>query len=285
MGFIDFILNLAGLLLWLNWRAIGFAQRAQPPRVSLVGTLKRPEVKEGSRWTSLLGLLGLLLVRALFYRQIGSGVDWTPSLDLGAISLHFRSDYLSRMILFSGVSFFLMLGTIYSWLLLLSVVNRSVPDSDFFQKLVRLHLGRVERWLAPIKLLLPVATATVLWVALRGTVLGMGMIPGNVSTAHLWQEAFLIGTATFFAWKTLILGFLGLYVLSSYVYLGNHPFWNFVSETSRNMLKPLRVVPLQFGKFDLAPLIGIGVVVVLAHFGARELTWFYRQLPLKWPLS
>src|SRR5438128_2269492 len=153
MGFIDFILNLAGLLLWLNWRAVGFSQRAQQPGVSLIATLKRPEVKDGSRWTSLFGLVGLLLVRALFYRQIGSGVDWTPSLDLGAISLHFRSDYLGRMVLFSGVSFFLMLGTIYSWLLLLSVLNRSVPDSDFFQKLVRLHLGRVERWLAPIKLL------------------------------------------------------------------------------------------------------------------------------------
>ena len=43
MGIIDFILNLAGLLLWLNWRALRFDPLGKRTPATLIGTLRRAE--------------------------------------------------------------------------------------------------------------------------------------------------------------------------------------------------------------------------------------------------
>ena len=84
MGLIDFILNLAGLLLWLNWRAAGrirWANRS-PPR--LIGTLRRAEPDSAcARWHLPAVLGGLLLLRAVFYWQIGSAVELDGEVGLG----------------------------------------------------------------------------------------------------------------------------------------------------------------------------------------------------------
>ena len=53
-------------------------------------------------------------------------------------------------------------------------------------------------------------------------------------------------------WKYFIVGILLLHLLNSYVYFGNHPFWNFVNATARNLLYPLRWLPLRVGKVDFA---------------------------------
>src|SRR5262245_56755859 len=101
MDIIDWILNLACVLLWLNWRSIRFTAVAQPIGVSLVGTLRRAEPLRTPRWSSLAALLAILFIRGLFYFQIGSAVNWTPTLQLGAVALPFRSDHFPRMVLFS----------------------------------------------------------------------------------------------------------------------------------------------------------------------------------------
>ncbi len=43
MGLIDFILNLAGLLLWLNWRAAKADPLGKSKPATLIGTLRRAE--------------------------------------------------------------------------------------------------------------------------------------------------------------------------------------------------------------------------------------------------
>src|SRR4051812_41228510 len=93
-GLIDFLLNVVGLLLWFNWRASGF-KLAAPGVVSLAATIQRTEAIEPRRWFSFACLIALLIVRALLYCQIGSRVNWIPTLDLTAITLPFRSDLLS----------------------------------------------------------------------------------------------------------------------------------------------------------------------------------------------
>ena len=44
----------------------------------------------------------------------------------------------------------------------------------------------------------------------------------------------------YLAWKYLIGGLLLLWLLTTYVYLGNSVFWSFVNLTGRNLLLPLR---------------------------------------------
>ena len=162
MALIDFILNFAALVLWLNWLGAHSDPLNWTSTSSLVGTLRRADPAGSKRWKSLAGLAGLLLGRGVVYWQISSQVRWTPGLDLGIIDLFFhldpawRLDFLARAFLFSFLSFALTLLTFYLWLLFLSLVNSSVPDSDQFQRLVRLHFRRLERWPAVIKLLAPV---------------------------------------------------------------------------------------------------------------------------------
>ena len=140
VNLVDFILNLVAVLLWLNWRAVRLTAATQPSVLSLASALKRAEPRRPNRWLYFGALILLLVLRSLFYWQVGSSISWTPAVHLGAISLHFRSDYFGRMLLFSAFSFALALGIFYLWLLLLVMVNRNVPNADPVQRIVRLHL-------------------------------------------------------------------------------------------------------------------------------------------------
>src|SRR4051812_45188585 len=151
MALVDFILNLAGLLLWLNARSLRFDPLVRTSAASLVGTLKRAGTSRLRAWHLLILLVGLLLLRALLYAQIGPAVNWMPNLRLGPIAISFRSDIPGRMVLFSLLSFAVTLGVFYLWLLLLSLVNGRPGENDSLQRLVALHLGVVGRWPWPIR--------------------------------------------------------------------------------------------------------------------------------------
>src|ERR1700728_2744563 len=105
MRLIDFILNLAGLLLWLNWLSIQFDPLAKTTPASLVGTLRKADPSGPRRWQSLAGLGALVLARAVIYSQISASVHWNPRLDLGIISLSFRNDNFWHLLLFSMLGF------------------------------------------------------------------------------------------------------------------------------------------------------------------------------------
>ena len=110
MSIVDLLLNLACLLLWLNWCSVKLDPFLNRQPVTLGGTLRRAEPRRSRSWYFLVALLALLFVRALLYWQIGSAVNWAPRLQLIAITLSFRCDFLSRMFLFSFFSFALFLG-------------------------------------------------------------------------------------------------------------------------------------------------------------------------------
>jgi hypothetical protein len=282
MGLIDFILNLAGVLLWLNWLSIRFDPFAKTTPATLAGTLRRAEPYRIKRWYLLASLAALLLLRAVLYWQIGAAVNWTPHLHLGGldIAIPFRSDNGWRMLLFSGLSFGAMLGLCYLWLLLLSLVNRRAPDNDPLQKLVRLHLGRVDRWPWLVKLLLPMLISFMVWEILGLLLSRLSIIPHPASGTHRLEQAVVIGLGSYLSWKYLMGGLLALHLVSSYVYLGEQSLWSFISLTGRNLLVPLRWVPLQVGKVDFAPLAGIAVVFLIAELAERVLTALYLRLPL-----
>src|SRR5437764_9222675 len=152
MALIDLILNLACVLLWLNARSLRFDPLVKTSAASLAGTLRRAERSRLRAW-HFLGMVALLLFgRAVFYGQLGPAIHWTPNLRLGAIVISFRSDMFGRMLLFSVLSFALTLGVFYLWCLFLSLVNSRAVEPDFLQRLVALHLGRVNGWPWAIRL-------------------------------------------------------------------------------------------------------------------------------------
>lgn len=280
MALIDFILNIAALLLWLNWRSAGFDPLTKSTPTTLVGTLRRAEPSKTKGWYFFIGVVALLILRALLYWQVGTSVDWMPTLKLGPISISFRTDFFSRALLFSVLSFGVTLIIFYVWLLFFSIVNGQSEDADPLQKLVRLHLDWVERWPWPIKLLLPLIFVTALWYAVNPLLARWEVIPAGKSALHRLEQASTIGLGVYLAWKYLVAGLLVLYLISSYVYLGNHVVWSFLAVTGRNMLAPFRFLPLRIGKIDFAPLFAIAAVLVASPFMEHGLTMIYRRLPL-----
>jgi uncharacterized protein YggT (Ycf19 family) len=281
MDLIDFLLNLAGLLLWLNWLSVRFDPLARPTAATLAGTLRKAGYPRGRRWRLALALGGLLLGRTLLYWHIGTAVNWFPSLRLVAITLSFPCDFYSfdRVLLFSGLSFVVMLVAFYSGLLLLSFLRERTPEGDPFLRLARAHLGWVARWPWPLRLILPLLVAGGLWLALQPLLTTLAILPRPVSGPHRLEQALLIGLGAYLAWKYFIAGLLTLHIVNSYVFLGNHAFWNFVTVAAHGLLRPLQRLPLRMGRVDFAPVLGLALVFVLAEFGSRGLTQLYARLP------
>src|SRR6266850_1864484 len=163
MALIDFILNVAGVLLWFNWRAARFDPLARTRPATLTGTLRRAEPSRSQRWHLLAALVGLVLLRGLVYWQFGPAVKWTCTLELGAISVSFRSDFLWRTLLFSALSFIVALTFFFLWLLFLSLIQPATAEMDSLRSLLRVHLGRVDRWSRAAKALLPLVAVAALW--------------------------------------------------------------------------------------------------------------------------
>jgi uncharacterized protein YggT (Ycf19 family) len=280
MGLIDFILNLAGLLLWLNWRSIRFDPLGKRTPATLVGTLRRAEPSRLRRWHLLAVLGGLLLLRALFYWQIGSSSNWAGKLNLGVVILSFSNDWrwlgFGRMLLFSIFSFGLTLGVFYLWLLLLSILEGPEP----IRQLVRMQLGGIDRWPRWTKLFLPLTVMALLWWLASWLLEWCGIIPGPILTAQRIEQSLVIGLGSYLSWKYIAGVLLALHLLNSYLYFGKHPFWSYVNAEARMLLWPLRAVPLCVGKVDFAPVAGIVLVFLFAELAERGLIALYLRLPL-----
>ena len=276
MGIIDFILNLAGLLLWLNWRSLRFDPLGQRTPATLIGTLRRAEPRRLRRWHLPASLGGLLFLRAVLYWQIGSGVGWAAGkLNLGVIELSFRSDHFIPILLFSFFSFGLTLGVFYLWLLLFSILDGPEP----FHRLVRMQLGPIDRWPRWLKFSLPLALAAASWWLASWVLAWLAIVPPPVSAAHRIEESLIIGLGSYLAWKYAAGALLILHLLNSYIYFGKHSFWLYVTAEAQTLLRPLRAVPLRAGKADFAPVVGIVLVFLFAELAERGLAALYARLP------
>ncbi len=278
MPLLHFILNIAALLLWVNWRGLGFKEYV-PYRSTLIHTLRSAAPQAPGRWRYLAALFGLLAVRGMVYQQIGSALKWVPTLDLGVLAIPFRSDQPWRMMLFSFLSFAVLWIAFQLCLILFSLLNRSVPDAQPVQHLVRLHLGRLERWPVLLKLLLP-ALAGFLWLLLSPLLVSVGLLPSPATFKLVAEQACLIGLASVLAWKPVLLAVLLAHIINSYVHLGRSPLLDFASDTARNLLKPFHWLPLCWCRIDFAPaLLGL-LIWAVARGWELALAAIYLKLPL-----
>ena len=265
MFLIDFILNLAGLSLWLSWRA----SRADPLRhatpAALLGTLRRAEPRRAGHWLFLAALPVLVLLRAVFYSQVSVAVSWVPRLDLAFVSLAFHGDAFGPALLYSTLSLLETFVIFYFWLLTLAMIHRRSPDTNPFVKMLRAHLGRPARWPLIVQLLLPVLAVAVLWVAFHPLLLRAGVTGRAQSNLHLIEQGLLIGAGIYLSLKYLLPAILFVHLVTSYVFLGEHPFWGFIDATARNVLSPLARLPLRYARVDFAPVVGIIVLLLLLH--------------------
>ena len=279
MSIVDFILNLAGLLLWIKWRSLPFDPIHKRTPATLVGTLRRAAPSRFRRWHLLAAIGGLLVLRAVFYWQIGPAAHWTGKLDLGVITLSFRSDLFGRMLLFSFFSFGLTLGIFYLWLLLLSLLAGSPANAGPIHRLVRMPLGGIDGWPGWAKIISPFVGTTLVWWLASWLLVRLEIIPQSVSAANRIEESLVIGFGGYLAWKLVAAALLVLHLLNTYIYFGRHPLWSYVNATAQTLLSPLRKIPLSAGKVDFAPVVGIVIVFLAGGLAERGLVWLYTRLP------
>jgi uncharacterized protein YggT (Ycf19 family) len=270
MGLIDFILNLVGVLLWLNWRSIRFDPLVETTPATLIGTLRRAEPRRLKGWQLLLALAALLVLRSVLYWQIGPEADWTPKLNLFFVVLAFRISALPQALLptllFSVLSFVRILIICYAWLLALAIINRRSAAPDPVLKLLRLHLGPVARWPWLLQTFLPLALVAGLWMALHPLLVQLEIARRPRGIAQLIEQGLLVGTALYLSLQYLLTVFLFLHLIVSYIYLGANPLWEFVGATARNLLAPLGRLPLRIARFDFAPILGVVLIFLLLHW-------------------
>jgi uncharacterized protein YggT (Ycf19 family) len=265
MNLLDFILNIAGVLLWVNWRSQRLDPLSRATPATLVGTIKKTQATHLQHWQFLLVIGALVFLRAFFYAEVGPAVNWTPKLDLGAIAPAFRANQFGQELLFSTLSLLRAIVVFYSWLLFLAIVNHGATNPDPIQKLLLVQLGKPAHWPRWLQAILPFVLGALLWLMVYPILARLGIINWTQPALHLGGQCLLIGAAILLSLKYLIPVILLLHLITSYVYLGNSPAWDFIGTTARNLLKPLSPLPLKFGKVDLAPMVGIAVMI-LAFF-------------------
>ena len=273
MGIVDLILNLAGLLLWLNWRSLRFDPLAKRTPATLMGTLRPAAPKKLQRWHLLVFLAALLFLRAIIYHWIAP--FWIGKLDLGVIVSSFRSDSFAGILVFSFLSFGVTLGTFFVGLLFLSLLSGPEPVNT----LVKIPLGRVDGWPRWAKILLPLFGTAVLWWLVSWLLGWLQILPPPVSVAQRLEQSMVIGLSSYLVWKFPAGAILALHLLNSYIYFGRHPFWKYINATAQKFLTPLEKIPLRAGKVDFAPVVAIGLVFLAAEFVERGLNLLYARLP------
>ena len=275
MGYVDFILNLAGLLLWLNWRSIRFDPLAKRTPATLLGTLRPAAPRKLRRWHLLLVIAGLLVLRALFYWKIGTATgDTTSYLNLGVTAPGFRRDIFWQILAFSFLSFGLTLGIFYVGLLVLSVLKGPDP----VHRLVKIPLGRVDGWPRWAKIILPFFATALFWWLATWLFSWLQILPPPVSMAHRFEQSLVIGLGSYLVWKFPLGALLVLHILASYIYFGKHPFWNYVKLTAQELLRPLKKIPLRLGKVDFAPVLALTLIFLAAELAGRALNILYLRL-------
>jgi hypothetical protein len=275
MGIVDFILNVAALLLWANWRALRFDPINKRRPATLVGALKPITPLHTRHWQLLVAIGILIFIRAFFYWQIGKAIGWSGKLDLGVIVLSFRCDSFFRMLLFSTLSFGLALGFFYLCLLLLSILFGPEP----FHKFVRMQLGFLDGWARATKLFLPLLLTAMIWWITSWLFAWLQIFPQPLSAAHRIEEALVIGLGSYLTWKFLVAGILVLHLLNNYIYFGRHPFWDYTNTLAQKLLSPLKGIPLRIGKADFKPVLGIVLYFLIAQLAEYFLAKLYGRLP------
>lgn len=275
MTFLVQLLDWGGWLLWLSYRRIG----ADPtrPAGTLLGNL-RPAVPLPRRsWMSLVSLVLLLGLRPLLLAVVGAALDATPTWSPGPIVIAFRADAWGRLYLFSTVSFCWTGLTAFAVLLAFSWLCRGDPEMHPFGDFIVALIGPIARFPWPILVALPWLLGAGLWFGVGHLLAQEHLLPSVHSSITWLSESAIMGSAVWMPLRWALFFILVLQFLHNYVYLGEHPLWEFVQLMGRRLQKPFRWIPLEIGQMDLAPMVAGAIYLALGEVIQRLLSWLFAR--------
>ncbi|MGC8742336.1 MAG: hypothetical protein ACP5T0_00460 [Verrucomicrobiia bacterium] len=273
MKTIDWLLNFVSLILWLKW--LSFFSVPSRTTLSLAIVIKpaEPAPKRGALPVILIGLI--LFGKAILFRYFGALIKWSPTLDLIAISIPFRSDFLFMTLLYSILSFFLFLIVFYFWLCVLSVINFT-EELDIYHRKIIQHLGVIGRLPALFRFFAPFIFCALLWLLMSPLFFKLGIVVKPSDFSRVLIQSGLLSLCILFSLKYLVIVLCALFLCYTYIYLGVHPFWSFIGITGKRLLKPLRW--LRLGPIDLSPLAMSLLIAYLSLLGEKWFPLFYQRL-------
>lgn len=276
MAFVDFFLNLAGLLMWVSWRGIHGLDAAGSAG-TILGNLRAASRARDPRWGYLAGLIGLLLFRAMIYRQVGPALPWHPTWEGPTVTLSFRADSFPRMLSYSVLSFVWLLAIWYTAWIAVLVVNRPPRDRDGVTRAIRRQMGWVGTLPAAVLFWLPPVVVALGWGLVGWLAAENRIMPALRDGAHLAEQAVIVGLAHYSVLRWFVVALLGLHLLNLYVYLGNHAFWDFIQQTGERLCRPFGF--FRIGQMDLSAV----PAMFVAWFGFTLLghgfPWLKASLP------
>jgi len=276
MSLVDLFLNLAGLLMWVSWRGISGVESAGSAG-TILGNLRPADRIRRPRWGYIAGLVGMLMVRAIVYRQLGPGLPWHPSWSVAAVTLSFRSDSFLRMLGYSFMSFGWLLMTWYTWWIAVLVINRPPKDRDGVTRAIRRQMGWLGTLPAPLLAALPPLAAGLAWLVIGSSASYFRLMPELQDGGHLVEQALVMALSQVCVLRWFLIGVLLLHLLNLYVYLGNHAFWDFIQQTGERLARPFAV--FRMGHLDLSPLPAAVVTWFILNLLGYGFPWLRHSLP------
>lgn len=278
MALLNLLLDLVALVLLLTGLGVGSRMPAHRAG-TLLSNLKLAESSHTRRWPLFAGLAAVLLLRPFIYAPLAEVSGWVPEWNPLPATVPFRADFLNRLLVFSLLSFAWTLLQFLSWMLFASALARGTRDPSVWNRFFGDLLGPFSRLPVVVMLLIPPVAAGLVWATVSAPLQWMGILPSLHSWQHLAFQAALIGAGVWASAGWMLCGLLLLRLINTYVYLGTHPFWDFVHQVGGVLVHPLEWLPARIGKLDLTALVG-ATLVGLATWGAElGLTELHLRLP------
>ena len=271
MGILNLFLDLAAVSLWLSWRGFGSVPTRRPAG-TLGANLRPVDVRVPRRFVQLAGFLGLVIGRAILYSQLGDGVSWVALWSPGAVTIAFRSDSFSRMLLYSGLSAVSAVILAYSWLIALSGLSNVKKDPDPISRALRDELKPLSGLPFGLWLVFPILAATLLWLVSAPLISKVAMGPPFRSFALLVEQSVVVGFGILPSLRIPLMAVVFFKGLAEFVYFGVHPFWAFVEQAGGRLCRPLAW--FRIGRVDLAPIATLLIIWLVGRimgFGFNDL--------------
>lgn len=105
-----------------------------------------------------------------------------------------------------------------------------------------------------------------------------GIIPAPVSKIHVLEQSLVMAFSAVLGWRGILVFIVMAHIVNTHVYLGNHPIWSYVDNTTNTLLGPLKKFRGRF--FDLGSIILLIGIFLASYIISSALSRLFAKLPL-----